>query len=171
MTNAETQLASYFAQYEPAMAILGKALRAKLRARLPGLFEIVYVYENQNALVFSYSPTERGFEGVCSISVYPHVVKLGFGKGAELAKSDPSKLLQGSGKTARYVELHSVAEFERAEIERLIADAVKLGKLRLDPSAKGAMIVKAEEQKQRARRPTKAARPARHTQSRQSKKT
>jgi hypothetical protein len=162
VTNAETQLASYFAKYEPAMAKLGKALRAKLRARLPGLFEIVYVYvyENQNALVISYSPTERGYEAVCSISVYPHLVKLGFGKGAELSKSDPNKLLQGQGKTARYVELNSVADFDRAETESLIADAVKLAKLRLDPNAKGAVIIKAEAQKQRARRATKAARPA-----------
>src|ERR1700734_33368 len=112
MTNAETQLASYFAKYEPAMAKLGKALRAKLRARLPGPFEIVYVNENQGALVISYSPTERGYEAVCS-------------------KSDPGKLLQGQGKTVRYVELNSVADFERAEIERLIADAVKLEKLLL----------------------------------------
>src|ERR1700683_4377858 len=173
MSNAETQLASYFSTYEPAMAKLGKALRAKLRARLPGLFEIVYMYENQNALVISYSPTERGYEGVCSISVYPHLVKLGFGKGAELSKSDPNKLLQGSGKTARYVELNSVAEFDRAEIEALIADAVKLSKLSLDPNAKGAMIVKAEEQKQRAHRATKAARPASTPRAkvRQSKKT
>jgi len=43
MMNAETQLAGYFAKVEPAMAKLGKALRAKLRARLPGLFEIVYM--------------------------------------------------------------------------------------------------------------------------------
>src|SRR3984957_2513956 len=160
MTNAEAQLASYFAKVEPAMAKLGKALRAKLRARLPGLFEIVYVYENQNALVISYSPTERGYEAVCSISVYPHLVKLGFGKGAQLSKSDPKKLLQGQGKTARYVELNAVADFDRAEIEALIADAVKLAKLRLDPNAKGAVIIKAEAQKQRARRATKAARPA-----------
>ena len=158
MTNAETQLASYFAKYEPTMAKLGKALRAKLRARLPGLFEIVYVYENQNALVLSYSPTERGFEAVCSISVYPDLVKLGFGKGAELAKSDPNKLLQGQGKTARYVELSSVADFDREEIQSLFADAVKLAKLRLDPNAKGAMIIKAEAQKQR--RTAKAARSA-----------
>src|SRR5580704_13983581 len=160
MTNAETQLASYFAKYAPAMAKLRKALRAKLRARLPGLFEIVYMYENQNALVISYSPTERGYEGVCSISVYPHVVKLGFGKGAELSKSDPNRLLQGQGKTVRYVELNSVADFDREEIEALIAGAVKLAKLHLDPNAKGAMIFKAEAQKQRARRATKAARPA-----------
>ena len=161
MTNAETEVANYFAQYEPAIAKLGKALRARLRARLPGLFEIVYVYESQNALVISYSPTERGYEGVCSISVYPHSVRLGFGNGAQLAKSDPNRLLQGQGKMARYVELNSVADFDRAEIEALIAGAVKLGKLRLDPGAKGAVIIKAEEQKQRARRATNATRPAR----------
>lgn len=160
MTNAETQIASYFAKYEPGMAKLGKALRAKLRARLPGLFEIVYMYENQNALVISYSPTERGYEGVCTISVYPHLVRLGFGRGAELSKSDRNKLLQGQGKTARYVALNSVADFDRAEIETLIADAVTLAKLRLDPNAKGAVIIKAEEQKQRARRATKTAGPA-----------
>jgi hypothetical protein len=140
---------------------------------LPGLFEIVYVYENQNALVISYSPTERGYEAVCSISVYPRLVKLGFGRGAELSKSDPNKLLQGQGKMARYVELNSVADFDRAEIESLIADAVKLAKLRLDPNAKGAVIIKAEAQKQRARRATKAARQAstRLAKVRQSKKT
>ncbi len=160
MTTAETQLATYFAKYEPATAKLGKALRTKLRARLPGLFEIVYMYENQSALVISYSPTERGYEGVCSISVYPDVVKLGFGKGAQLSKSDPGKLLQGRGKTVRYVALDSVADFDCAEIEDLIAGAVKLAKLRLDSNARRAVIVKAEAQKQRARRAAKAARPA-----------
>jgi hypothetical protein len=123
--------------------------------------------------VISYSPTERGYEAVCSISVYPSLVKLGFGKGAQLSKSDPNKLLQGQGKMARYVELNSVADFDRAEIESLIADAVKLAKLRLDPNAKGAVIIKAEAQKQRARRATKAARQAstRLAKVRQSKKT
>ncbi len=160
MTNPEKQLAGYFAKCEPTMAKLGKALRAKLRARLPGLFEIVYVYESQNALVISYSPTERGYEGVCSICVYPHLVRLGFGNGAQLSKSDPNKLLQGQGKMARYVQLNTLADFDRAEIQKLIAEAVKLAKLRLDPTANGAVIIKAEAQKQRARRATKAARPA-----------
>lgn len=159
MTSSETQISSYFANCEPAMAKLGKALRKKLQARLPGLHEIVYVYENQNALVISYSPTERGYEGVCSISVYPDVVKLGFGRGAELSKSDPKKLLQGSGKLARYVELNAIADFDRPEIEALIAAAVKLAQLRLEPGAKSTVVIKAEEQKQRASRTTKAARP------------
>jgi hypothetical protein len=158
--NAETQLASFFAKYEPAVARLGKALRAKLRARLPGLFEIVYVYENQNALVIAYSPTENGFEGLCAIALYPREVKLSFGQGAQLSKSDPNQLLQGRGKTVRHVVLNTVADFDRAEIEVLMAAALKLAKLRPDASAKGSVIIKAEEQKQRARRASKAARPA-----------
>jgi hypothetical protein len=160
MTNAETQLASYFANYEPAMAKLGKALRAKLRARLPGLSEIVYVYENQDSLVIAYSPTEHGYAGLCSLALYPRMVKLYFAQGPLLSKSDPNKLLQGSGKAVRYVVLNSVADFDRAEIEALMAAAVKLAKLRLDASAKSSVIIKAEEQKQRARRATKTARPA-----------
>ena len=158
--NAEAQLASFFAKYEPAIAKVGKGLRAKLRARLPGLFEIVYVYENQNSLVISYSPTERGYEGLCSLALYPDRVNLYFGQGALLSKSDPNKLLQGRGKTVRHVVLNSVADFDRAEIQVLMAAALKLAKLRPDASAKGSVIIKAVAQKQRARRATKAARPA-----------
>ena len=159
MTNAETQLASFFAKYEPAMVKLGKALRAKLRARLPGLFEIVYVYESQNALVISYSPTEHGYEGLCSIALYPNRVNLYFAQGALLSKSDPTKLLQGRGKV-RHVVLNAVADFDRAEIEALMVAALKLAKLRLDASAKSSVIIKAEAQKRRARRATQAARPS-----------
>ena len=159
-TDAEAQLAGFFADYEPAVAGLGKALRAKLRDRLPGLSEVVYVYEGQDALVIAYSPTEHGYEGLCSIALYPSSVKLFFGQGAQLSKSDPGRLLQGRGKTVRHVVLSSVADFDRAEIQALIAAAVKLAKVRLDPSAKGSVILRTEAQKQRARRATKAARPA-----------
>ena len=158
--NAEAQLASYFGKYDPAIAKLGKAMRARLRDRLPGLFEIVYVYENQDALVISYSPTEHGYEGLCSIALYPDSVKLFFGQGALLSKSDPNKLLQGRGKTARHVVLDTVADFDRAEIEALMAAALKLAKVSLDPGAKGSVIIRAEAQKQRARRAKTTARPA-----------
>jgi hypothetical protein len=110
--------------------------------------------------VISYSPTGNGYGGLCSIALYPHSVKLFFGQGARLSKSDPGKLLQGRGKTVRHVELSSAADIDRAEVEALMAAAVKLAKLRLDAGAKGSVIIKAEAQKQRARRATKAARPA-----------
>lgn len=160
MTNAEKQLADYFTRYDAAIAKLGKALRAKLRARLPGLSEIVYLYENQDSLVISYSPSEHGYEGLCSLALYPTSVKLFFGQGARLSKSDPGRLLQGSGKTVRHVVLTAASDLDRAGIEALLAAALKLANVRLDAQAKGALIFKAEEQKQRARRATKTASPA-----------
>ena len=160
MTSAETQLASLFARYEPPIAKLGKALRAKLRARLPGLSEIVYMYENQNSLVISYSPTEKGYEAPCALALYPTGAKLYFTKGPLLSKADPNKLLQGKGNGVRHVVMNAVADFNRAEIEVLIAAALKLGKVNLDPSSKGSLIIKADEQKQRASRAKKTAPPA-----------
>lgn len=160
MTNAETQLAGFFAMYEPAIARLGKALRTKLQARLPGLYEVVYLYERQKSLVISYSPTERGYEAVCSLALYPEQVKLFFARGPLLSKSDPKKLLRGSGKMVRYVPMDSAADLDRAEIEALMAAGLELAKLRLVAGARGSVIIKAEEQKKRAVRASRAARPA-----------
>lgn len=160
MTDAESQLAGYFAKYQPEIVKLGKALRAKLRARLPGLLELVYVYDSQNSLVLSYSPTETGSQGVCALAVYPDRVSLFFTGGALLSKADPKKLLKGNGKAVRYVAMNSAADFDRAEIEVLMAAALKLAKINLDANANGAVIIKAEAQKQRALRAKKTARPA-----------
>src|SRR4029453_13673668 len=115
----------------PAIARFGKALRAKMRARLPGLFEVVYFYANQDALVIAYSPNENGYEAPCSIGLYPREVKLFFGQGALLSKSDPGKLLQGRGKTVRHVVLNTMADIERPEIQALLTAALKLAKVRL----------------------------------------
>lgn len=52
----------------------------------------------------------------------------------------------------RHVVLHSVADFDRAEIEVLMAATLKLAKLQPDPSAKDSVVIRAEAQKQRAPR-------------------
>lgn len=160
MTDAEAQVTSYFGRYEPAMAALGSAVRAKLRARLPGLHEIVYMYERQNAFVISYSPTEQGYAGVCSLALRPDRAELHFAQGAQLSKSDPKKLLRGSGNTVRHVVLQAAADCDRAEIEALMAAALKLANVRPDAKAKGSIVIRAEAQKARARRAAKTARPA-----------
>jgi len=152
MSNAETQLAGYFNNYEPAVARLGKALRKKLRERLPGLFEVVYLYERQESLVISYSPTEKGYEALCTLALYPDCVKLFFAQSPALAKADTGKLLQGSGKKVRYVLLGKPADLDRPEIEALLAAVIKQAKLRLESNAKGTVIIKAEAQKKRAAR-------------------
>jgi hypothetical protein len=159
-TDPETRLAGCFAKYEPAIAGLGRALRARLRDRLPGLSEIVYLYEGQDALVISYSPTGHGYGGVCSLALYPDRVKLHFGRGAELSKADPDGLLQGSGKTVRHVVLDAVEDFDRPEIQALLAAALRLAKVRPVAGAKGEVVFRVEAQKERAIRARKAARAA-----------
>ena len=152
---AEARVDGLFSRYGPGVAALGRALRAKLRARLPGLLEIVYLYERQDLLVISYSPTERGYEGVCTLSVYPDRVQLGFGQGARLSKADPGRLLRGSGKTVRHLVLETAEEFDRPEVQALIAAALGLAKVRLDPAAKGSLVLRADSQAARARRTAK----------------
>ena len=108
----------------------------------------------------NWSPTGRGYDGVCTLAVYEDAVKLFFAGGAGLAKADPNRLLQGKGKLARYVAVSAAADLDRPEIVALMAAALALAKVRLVPGAKGAVIVKAEEQRERAVRAKKAARPA-----------
>lgn len=158
--DAETELASFFAKYPAAIAKLGKALRKKLQARLPGLNEIVYVYESQGSLVISYSASENGYEAVCTLALYAAEVKLFLAHGPELGASDPAKLLKGTGKLVRYVELKSPADLERAEIETLIAAALKLSNVQPKPKSQGSLILKAESQKKRATAAKKPATPA-----------
>ena len=62
--------------------------------------------------------------------------------------------------TARLFGRRAATEFDRAETQVLMAAALKLAKLRLDASAEGSVIIEAEEQKQRAGRAQKTARPA-----------
>ena len=157
--NAESQLASFFSKHKPATVKIGKALRLKLRARLPGLNELVYVYERRESLVISYSPTGNGMEGICALALSPKGVQLHFGKGALLSKSDPKKLLQGQGKMVRHIVLSKFADYSRAEIEILLAAAVKLAKLRLDAGTQGSVIIKTGCQKQRERQTTRGTRP------------
>ena len=152
MTQAETQLAGYFARYEPARATLGKAVRARLRARLPGFTEVVYLYERQGSLVIAYSPTGHGYEAPCSLSVEAEGVKLYFGQGALLSKADPGKLLQGRGKTVRYVTLADAEELDGPAIEALMVAALALVKVRPDPQAKGAVTFRVEAQRGRSRK-------------------
>lgn len=151
MPDPEVQLADLLAVFPAEKATLGAALRTKLRARLPGLTEIVYFYENQGALVISYSPSQHGYEGVCSLSVYADRVLLHFAKGATLAAADPAKLLQGRA-TARHVALGAVTDLDRPEVEALVVAALELAGVRPVAGAVGAVLFKVEGQKARAGR-------------------
>jgi hypothetical protein len=150
VTEAENEIAGYLAEREPRIAVLAKALRARMRARLLGLVEVVYVYERQGSLVISYSPTGRGYEAPCGIAIHPDHAQLFFGQGSKLSAADPARLLQGRGKTVRHVVVHTLADFDRPEVEALLAAALELGGVRLDAKANAPPVSRAASQRARA---------------------
>src|SRR6476469_6504010 len=90
--SAEAELRSLIAKYAPAPQRLIGATRRWLQKRLPTAHEIVYEY--RDCFVISYSPNDRGYEGVLAIRGSADSVKLYFSSGKGLP--DPEKLLEGS---------------------------------------------------------------------------
>src|SRR5229473_8693954 len=104
MSSAESparQLATFLARFSPEVVAVAKAARARLRKRLPRAVEMVY--DNFNALVIGYSPTDRPSDAIVSIGLYPRWVNVYFLQGAHLP--DPSGVLQGSGHQVRFIRL------------------------------------------------------------------
>jgi len=97
--SAETELSGLITKFAPAHKPLISATRRWLQKRLPTAHEVVYEY--RDCFVISYSPSERGYEGVLAIRGSADGVRLYFNRGKGLP--DPEKLLQGSGGQTRSV--------------------------------------------------------------------
>ena len=146
---AEKQLVELMAKYEPEIAKIARAALGRLRKRLPGAVELVY--DNYNALVIGFSPTERASDAIISLALYPRWVNLFFLDGAHL--TDPHKVLKGDGKLVRSVKLEDAATVDRPEIAALIAQAVTFCDQEFAAQAPRRMIIKSISAKQRPRRP------------------
>jgi hypothetical protein len=141
------QLAGFIARFNPPIAALARAARAKLRQRLPGATEMVY--DNYNALVIGYSPTERPSDAVVSIVVYPKRVNLYFIYGAHL--SDPSGVLEGDGNQGRHLRLDAgAALLDTPPLRALLDEAVAFGETPF--RGRGRVVIRAMTKKQRPRR-------------------
>jgi len=149
--DAEKQLAGFLARYDPAIEDLAKEVRKRMQARLPGATELVY--DNYNALVIGFGPSERASEAIFSVVLYPRWVSLFFLQAKGLR--DRAGLLQGSGTVARHIVLQSAGDIEQLAIEDLIAQALELAKLPIDLSASRRLVIKSVSAKQRPRRPSK----------------
>jgi hypothetical protein len=97
-------------------ALTNKARRLLLKL-LPGAEESVD--PSAAVLSYGYGPGYRGM--VCTLILSKTGVKLGFVHGAEL--DDPSGLLEGRGKTHKYVQLHTSSDLHGAGLKQLIKTA------------------------------------------------
>src|SRR5271157_5009817 len=148
--SAEAQLRALIDNFAPEHLRLIGAMRRSLRKRLPTAHEVVYEYRNLGAVVISYSPNDRGYEGVLVIRATADGVKLYFNQGKELP--DPAKLLQGSSQT-RWINVEGASTLARPEVARLIDEAIAHNRVPFALAGRGSVVIRSTSAKQRRRRP------------------
>jgi hypothetical protein len=144
----ETQLELFLDKYSPAVADDARHALAFLQERLPTATRLVY--DNYNALVVGFGPSEKASEAILSIAVYPAYVSLFLLNGAKL--DDPNGLLEGHGAKVRHIKLRPVSRIESAEVLALIGSAVAKAHVPLPHSGDAPLIVKSISPRQRPRR-------------------
>src|SRR5438876_1257261 len=145
--SAEAQLRTLIAKFAPEHLRLIGATRRSLRKRLPTTHEVVYEYRDW--FVISYSPSERGYEGVLAIRASANGVKLYFNRGKELP--DPAKLLQGSGKQTRSINLEDASTLASPPVARLIDEAIVRNSVPFARAGRGSVVIRSASAKQRRR--------------------
>lgn len=136
--SADAQLRTLIAKVAPAHLRLIGAMRRRLQKRLPTAHELVYEYRDW--FVISYSPSERGYEGVLVIRASADGVKLCFNRGKELP--DPSKLLRGSGKQVRSIDVENAATLARPAVACLIEEAINRNPVPFARAGRGSLVIR-----------------------------
>jgi hypothetical protein len=141
------QLAGFLARFSPGIVALAKAARGRLRKRLPGAIEMVY--DNYNALVIGFSPTERPSDAILSLVIFPKRVSVCFIQGKHLP--DPHRVLVGDGNQVRFIRLDAdAAILDTPPIRALVAEAIAFGETPF--AGRGRLVIRAISKKQRPRR-------------------
>ena len=143
--SAEAELRTLVDKYAPTHRRLIVATRRWLRKRLPTAHEVVYEY--RDFFVISYSPSERGYEGVLTIRASANEVRLYFNRGKELP--DPAKLLQGSGNQTRSINLEGASTLARPEVARLTDEAIARNRVPFASAGRGSVVIRATSAKKR----------------------
>ena len=142
---AEAEVRTLIDKFAPAHLRLIGAMRRWLRKRLPTAHEVVYEYRDW--FVISYSPNERGYEGVLAIRASANGVRLYFNRGKELP--DPAKLLQGSGNQMRSINVEGASTLARPEVARLIEEAIACNPVPFASAGRGSVVIRSTSAKQR----------------------
>lgn len=135
--SAEAVLRSLIGKFAGDRLRLIGALRRSLQKRLPTATEVVYEY--RDCFVISYSPNEHGYDGVLVIRGSADDVKLYFNFGKGLP--DPEKLLRGSAKLVRWIEVEDTSTLARPAVARLIEEAIARAPKPFARTGRGPVII------------------------------
>ena len=140
--SAEAVLHTLIAKFAPAHERLVGAMRRWLRKRLPTSHEVVYEYRGW--FVISYSPSERGYEGVLAIRGDADGVKLYLNQGKGLP--DPEKLLRGSAQ-ARWIAVEGASTLARPAVASLVDEAIARNTVPFARTGRGPIVIRSASSK------------------------
>lgn len=104
---------------EQAVIALFSDLRQYILELYPDCNELLY---HTHALTAVFSISEKLGDAFCHIPVYSGHLNLGFNKGTLL--KDPKKLLTGTGKLIRHIDVKKPSDYRNPEVTALIQEAI-----------------------------------------------
>jgi len=143
--NAAVQFSRLLSRFPPEIIALVKRCLPKLRRALPGSNQLVYNYAS--SLMVAFSMSERGYEAIVALAIFPRWVRLYFDK----SLPDPKGLLQGSGTKVRSVILKAASDLDHGDIHTLIKAAIKHSAVTFPRTRTNRMVIKSESVKRRRR--------------------
>nr|WP_255724029.1 DUF1801 domain-containing protein [Terrimonas ginsenosidimutans] len=82
--------------------------------------ELIY---HTHALTAVFTTSDKLQDAFCMIPIYSNHLNLGFNKGTLL--KDPGKLLTGTGKLIRHIDVEKKSDYRNAETKALIKEAIQ----------------------------------------------
>ena len=108
-----------FSKFDEDTATLASKLRKFILEELKDIMEIPD--NSVNLVGYGYGTGYKDL--ICVIMLSKKGIKLGLNHGSELP--DPNKLLTGSGKVHRYVEIKDEADIKSPALKKLVSEALK----------------------------------------------
>ena len=140
------RLSAFLSRFPPEIVALVKRCLPKLRRAFPGSYQLVYDYSN--SLVVAFGMSDRGYEAIVAMAIFPRWVRLYFDK----ALPDPKGLLEGSGGKVRSVALEAASDLDHGDIHALIKAAIKHSGATFPRARAIRVVIKSESKKRRPRR-------------------
>jgi hypothetical protein len=141
--SSNTQFSAFLSRFPPAIVALVRRSLPKLRRAFPGSYQLVYDYSN--SLVVAFGMSERGYEAIIAMAIFPRWVRLYFDK----SLPDPKGLLEGSGSKVRSVNLKAASDLDHGDIRALIKAAIKHSGVAFPRNRATRMVIKSQAKKRR----------------------
>ncbi len=125
MITTDEQITTFLSKYEKQVLENALKLREMLLNNLPEIIEQI----DLSAKMIAYCYGQKYAELICVIIPSKKGLKLGFNRGIELP--DPNKLLEGTGKISRYVNIKSAEQINSKALQVLIENALILYEKRM----------------------------------------